>query len=154
MVRAKYMTRDYLTIELKIKKAKEIISLINNYFNVNCNQLGRKSNIIIPRQMAMYYIRKNIEISYQEIGKLFKTNGNKGKNHATIIHACRTIENLIEFDSEIKTYNKYLSEHCKRISKLDEFDLDKYNLIKDINIILNDLDIDTLTKVEDYLNVY
>ena len=148
------MTRDYLTIELKIKKAKEIISLINNYFNVNCNQLGRKSNIIIPRQMAMYYIRKNIEISYQEIGKLFKTNGNKGKNHATIIHACRTIENLIEFDSEIKTYNKDLSERCKRISKLDEFDLDKYNLIKDINIILNDLDIDTLTKVEDYLNVY
>ena len=148
------MTRDYLTIELKIKKAKEIISLINNYFNVNCNQLGRKSNIIIPRQMAMYYIRKNIEISYQEIGKLFKTNGNKGKNHATIIHACRTIENLIEFDSEIKTYNKDLSEHCKRISKLDEFDLDKYNLIKDINIILNDLDIDILTKVEDYLNVY
>ena len=148
------MTRDYLTIELKIKKAKEIISLINNYFNVNCNQLGRKSNIIIPRQMAMYYIRKNIEISYQEIGKLFKTNGNKGKNHATIIHACRTIENLIEFDSEIKTYNKDLSERCKRISKLDKFDLDKYNLIKDINIILNDLDIDTLTKVEDYLNVY
>ena len=148
------MTRDYLTIELKIKKAKEIISLINDYFNVNCNQLGRKSNIIIPRQMAMYYIRKNIEISYQEIGKLFKTNGNKGKNHATIIHACRTIENLIEFDSEIKTYNKDLSERCKRISKLDKFDLDKYNLIKDINIILNDLDIDTLTKVEDYLNVY
>ena len=148
------MTRDYLTIELKIKKAKEIISLINDYFNVNCNQLGRKSNIIIPRQMAMYYIRKNIEISYQEIGKLFKTNGNKGKNHATIIHACRTIENLIEFDSEIKTYNKDLSERCKRISKLDKFDLDKYNLIKDISIILNDLDIDTLTKVEDYLNVY
>lgn len=139
----------YISLDLRIEKAKQIINIINKYFDVDCNELGRKSYIVIPRQMAMYYIKKNIKLSYNQIGTLFN-----GKNHATAIHACRTIENLIEFDSEIKGYNKDLSERCSDLSKLSDDDFDKYRLISTINNRLNCLDIDTLTKVENYLNVY
>jgi hypothetical protein len=139
----------HIPLELRIQKAYYIINIVNRYFDVDCNQEGRKSYVLIPRQMAMYYIRKNIKLSFYQIGKLFK-----GKNHATVIHACRTMENLIEVDSEIRGYDKDLSDKCADLSKLNNDDLDKYRLIDTISNRLNSLDIDTLTKVEKYLNVY
>ena len=139
----------HIPLELRIEKAYYIINIVNRYFEVDCNQAGRKSYVLIPRQMAMYYIRKNINLSFHQIGKLFK-----GKNHATVIHACRTMENLIEVDSEIRGYDRDLSDKCSDLSKLNNGDLDKYRLIDTISNRLNSLDIDTLTKVEKYLNVY
>lgn len=139
----------HIPLELRIQKAYYIINIVNRYFDVDCNQAGRKSYVLIPRQMAMYYIRKNIKLSFYQIGKLFE-----GKNHATVIHACKTITNLIEVDSEIKVYDKDLSDKCADLCKLNNDDLDKYRLIDTINNRLSSLDIDTLTKVEKYLNVY
>lgn len=149
MEKLKYINTEHIPLELRIKKAYYIINIVNKYFDVDCNQAGRKSYVLIPRQMAMYYIRKNIKLSFYQIGKLFK-----GKTHATVIHAYRTMENLIEVDSEIKGYDKDLSKRCSDLSKLNNDDIDKYILIDTISNRLNSLDIDTLTKVEKYLNVY
>lgn len=149
MDKLKYINTEHIPLELRIKKAYYIINIVNKYFDVDCNQAGRKSYVVIPRQMAMYYIRKNIKLSFYQIGKLFK-----GKTHATVIHAYRTMENLIEVDSEIKGYDKDLSKRCSDLSKLNNDDIDKYILIDTISNRLNSLDIDTLNNVEKYLNVY
>lgn len=149
MEKLKYINTEHIPLELRIKKAYYIINIVNKYFDVDCNQAGRKSYVLIPRQMAMYYIRKNIKLSFYQIGKLFK-----GKTHATVIHAYRTMGNLIDVDSEIKGYDKDLSKRCSDLSKLNNDDIDKYILIDTISNRLNSLDIDTLNNVEKYLNVY
>lgn len=151
MVRGKYKNKESLDIKLRLKKAKQIIDYIDDYFNVKCNQLGRKSYVVIPRQMAMYYIRKNIDLSFREIGELFHTNG-KPKHHATVLHSCRLIESLIEVDVDIRSFDASLKDHCQAISRLNDFDMEKYNLERQIKNYLIDLSLDDVKSIENYIS--
>ena len=56
----------------------------------------RPRSIAVPRQIAMYLCRDLTRASLPEIGNAF------GKTHATIIHACKTVENLIENDDSMR----------------------------------------------------
>ena len=61
----------------------------------------RERDIIELRQIAMYLSRKLTKISYKTIGLQI---GNK--NHATVMHACKTVRNLIETNREYE--EKYI----------------------------------------------
>ena len=50
-----------------------------------------------PRQIAMYLCKKHLKVSFPEIGHKFG-----GKDHTTVIHACRKIENLLGSDSNLQ----------------------------------------------------
>jgi len=152
MVRGKYKNKESLDIKLRLKKAKQIIDYIDDYFNVKCDQLGRKSYVVIPRQMAMYYIRKHIQLSFREIGEFFLNEEGNPKTHATVLHACKTIENLIEVDVDIRSFDADLKDHCQAISRLNEFDMEKYNLERQINNYLIDLSLDDVKNIENYIS--
>jgi chromosomal replication initiator protein len=49
-----------------------------------------------PRQVAMYLCKNNTTRSYPDIGRRFG-----GKDHTTVIHAVRRIEELIVKDEQI-----------------------------------------------------
>ena len=53
---------------------------------------SRKDRVVEARMYAMYLIRKNFDYSLREIGLLFN------RDHATVIHACKTIETRIELN--------------------------------------------------------
>lgn len=57
----------------------------------------RPANIAFPRQVAMYLSRVMTPQSLSEIGQAFG-----GRDHGTVIHACKTIEALMEQDQSIK----------------------------------------------------
>lgn len=57
----------------------------------------RPANIAFPRQIAMYLCRLMTSLSLSEIG-----NGFGGRDHGTVIHACKAVENSIEQDANIK----------------------------------------------------
>lgn len=59
--------------------------------------ITRIRTVALPRQIAMYLIRKYTGIGFKEIGNYFG-----GKDHTTILHACGKIENGIERDPEIR----------------------------------------------------
>lgn len=61
--------------------------------------LGKKrpASIAFPRQIAMYLSRLLTSHSLQRIGSEFG-----GRDHGTVIHACKTVENMIEQDAETK----------------------------------------------------
>ena len=59
----------------------------------------RTAELAQARQIAMYVARNKTEESLQQIGYCF----NK-KDHTTVIHACRKIEDLIKSDSRVKMY--------------------------------------------------
>ncbi|MGF1452206.1 MAG: chromosomal replication initiator protein DnaA [Opitutales bacterium] len=63
----------------------------------------RTANIVLPRQIAMYLCRVLTSHSLQEIGTAFGK-----RDHGTVIHACKTIENLMEQDATVSREVGYL----------------------------------------------
>lgn len=85
-----------------------IIYNVTKLFNINREQLfikSRKREIVICRQVCMWLMRRNLDnnlYSFQRIGDYF------GKDHATVMYAIKTIENLLETDKELKKQIKNL----------------------------------------------
>jgi chromosomal replication initiator protein len=57
----------------------------------------RPSAIAFPRQIAMYLSRQLTRHSLQEIGQAFG-----GRDHGTVIHAVKTVENMMEQDDSVQ----------------------------------------------------
>ncbi|MDD3877806.1 MAG: chromosomal replication initiator protein DnaA [Bacteroidales bacterium] len=87
-----------------------IQKIVCDYFKVSVNMLNstsRKREIVQARQLAMYFSKKHTKSSLQNIGTRC---GNK--DHATVLYACRTVNNLIETD---KQFSKSVEEIDKII---------------------------------------
>jgi chromosomal replication initiator protein len=57
----------------------------------------RPNAIAFPRQIAMYLSRQLTRHSLQEIGEAFG-----GRDHGTVIHACKTVENMMDQDESVR----------------------------------------------------
>jgi chromosomal replication initiator protein len=57
----------------------------------------RPNAIAFPRQIAMYLSRQLTRHSLQEIGEAFG-----GRDHGTVIHAVKTVENMMEQDDSVR----------------------------------------------------
>lgn len=93
----------------KIISADYIQEVVAKYFNIDKKDLvsTKKSNdIAYPRQIAMYLCRVIGDITYPKIGEAFG-----GKDHSTVMHACRKIEKEIKE----KTNTKLIVESVKNI---------------------------------------
>ena len=69
----------------------------------------RPANIAFPRQVALYLSRILTEHSLQEIGNAFG-----GRDHGTVIHACKTVENMMDQDNSIKYAVEYLKDELSQ----------------------------------------
>jgi chromosomal replication initiator protein len=65
----------------------------------------RPNNIAFPRQVAMYLSRVLTDHSLQEIGDSFG-----GRDHGTVIHACKTVENMMDQDASVKRSVDFLTD--------------------------------------------
>tara|TARA_B100001248_G_scaffold241598_1_gene208355 strand:+ start:30434 stop:31864 length:1431 start_codon:yes stop_codon:yes gene_type:complete len=83
--------------KISIEKIQEKIA---KYYKLTIEDMSSKrrpANIAFPRQIAMYLSRMLTSHSLQEIGNDFG-----GRDHGTVIHACKTVENMMEQDASIK----------------------------------------------------
>lgn len=88
-----------------------IQKIICDYFNLpieSINSKTRKREIVQARQLAMYFAKKHTKSSLATIGLHC---GNK--DHATVLHACRTVVNLIETDKQFRGYVEDLEKKIK-----------------------------------------
>lgn len=69
----------------------------------------RPNNIAIPRQIAMYLARVLTKQSLQEIGDAFG-----GRDHGTVIHACKQVDNLMEQDATTRSSVEFLKAQLTR----------------------------------------
>jgi chromosomal replication initiator protein len=69
----------------------------------------RPANIAIPRQIAMYLTRQLTKHSLQEIGDAYG-----GRDHGTVIHACKSVDNMLEQDSTVRGAIDYLRAQLSR----------------------------------------
>ena len=81
----------------KIEEIKNIISESEGLKGNEIDNITRKRDIVESRQIAMFYARKLTKKSLQQIGKEF---GNK--DHATVLHACKVVENLCNVNKKFK----------------------------------------------------
>ncbi len=79
---------------------KKIIKIISEYFELKIDDLkgsSRKKELVTPRQICMYLMRKEINASYPNIGSELG-----GRDHTTAIHAYNKIVASIKSDDKIK----------------------------------------------------
>ena len=73
---------------------------IAKYYGVKVSELKsgtRISTVVLPRQIAIYLIRKHSSVGLKEIGRVFG-----GRDHTTTLHAYRKIEEALKVDSLIQ----------------------------------------------------
>jgi chromosomal replication initiator protein len=77
-----------------------IQKVVCDYFDLPIEMLKsktRKRQVVQARQIAMYFAKSMTKSSLSNIGAHCG-----GKDHATVLHACRTVNNLIETDKKFK----------------------------------------------------
>jgi chromosomal replication initiator protein len=93
-------------IDKLIKNTKREISIdyiqkvVCNYFNIPLDHIQsktRKREIVQARQVAMFFSKSLTKASLATIGTQIG-----GKDHATVLHACKTVNNLIETDKRFR----------------------------------------------------
>lgn len=76
-----------------------IESIVCNYFDVHLSKLSgsrRYRDIVFARQVVMFLMRRYTKMSLKNIGIRYK------KDHTTVIHSLRTLNNLMETDPIIR----------------------------------------------------
>jgi len=100
-VRAKQVTPDHVQ------------KIVSDYYDVRIAELksrSRQRTIAFPRQVAMHLCKHLIPaISLAEIGECFG-----GRDHATVIHACKKIEKQIKTDAAFRALIRELTEAVKK----------------------------------------
>ena len=93
---AKDILRDLIKSSSKLT-VDQIIEIVANSFNVrelDIRGTSRKSEVLIARQVAIYLARVILGLSLKKIGYHF------GKDHSTVIHTIRKMENLLKTNSD------------------------------------------------------
>jgi chromosomal replication initiator protein len=94
------------------KNITKIKKIVCEHFGIPIESLQietRKRKIVLPRQMVMYFCRKFTLASYKSIG-----NEVGKKDHVTVIHACKTVNNLVETNFTFRIKFKELEEKFKK----------------------------------------
>lgn len=109
---AKNVLRDLIGDKKKIVAMDDIQEAVCAQFHVKMTELKsrrRSKTLVHPRQIAMYLCRELTDASYPEIGRQFG-----GKDHTTIIHACRQVAKAKETDTMLQTTIETLKEQILR----------------------------------------
>lgn len=70
---------------------------INPLKNVKC----RRRDLVEARQISMYFIKKYSLLSLAAIGSIYVQKNGKRKDHATVLHAVKTISGYLENDKRV-----------------------------------------------------
>ena len=95
------------TTEVSITKIRNTVS---DYFGISNDVMlsnSRKREIVQARQIAMYLCRQHTGKSLTSIGSELG-----GKNHATVLHACETVCDLMATD---RSFRQYVSDIEKKL---------------------------------------
>ena len=79
---------------------ESILDLVAKSFSLTADRLisrDRSRNVAFPRQVAMYLMRQEIDISLPQIGKEIG-----GRDHSTVMYAIDKIEDIIERDERLR----------------------------------------------------
>tara|TARA_Y100000590_G_scaffold157872_1_gene181322 strand:+ start:608 stop:2005 length:1398 start_codon:yes stop_codon:yes gene_type:complete len=92
--------KDLLAIQARQVSVDNIQKTVAEYYNIKLSDLlskRRSRSIARPRQMSMFLAKELTNYSLPEIGESFG-----GRDHTTVLHACKKIKELRGFNNEIE----------------------------------------------------
>ncbi|WP_338378364.1 chromosomal replication initiator protein DnaA [uncultured Flavobacterium sp.] len=104
-------------VEKFVKNVKREISIdyiqkvVSDYFQLDLDILQsktRKRHVVQARQLAMFFAKKYTKNSLANIGSQIGD-----RDHATVLHACKTVDNLVSTDKQFK---KFVEDINKKLS--------------------------------------
>jgi chromosomal replication initiator protein len=111
-------TTERLLHDMLVEQAQSILTIetiqkrVADHFQIRHSDMTSKrrpNNIAIPRQAAMYLARTLTKQSLQEIGDAFG-----GRDHGTVIHACKAMDNMMEQDASMRGSIEFLKNQLSR----------------------------------------
>src|SRR5580658_5164109 len=111
-------TTERLLHDMLVEQAQSILTIetiqkrVADHFQIRHSDMTSKrrpNNIAIPRQAAMYLARTLTKHSLQEIGDAFG-----GRDHGTVIHACKAVDNMMEQDASMRGSVEFLKNQLSR----------------------------------------
>ena len=109
---AKMVLKDMVQETSKTINIEAILKNVADYYRVSVEDLKtrkRHKNIVLPRQVAMFLSRQMTAHSLPEIGASFG-----GKDHTTVLHACKKIEDLLKRDQIIRGQIQEITSNLKK----------------------------------------
>ena len=107
------LLREILHEEGRLSISIEVIQKrVAEHFDIRLADMTSKrrpENIAFPRQVAMYLSRQMTESSLNTIGEAFG-----GRDHGTVLHACRLVKDRMEVDSNVRQVVHYLEKQLMR----------------------------------------
>jgi len=73
---------------------KEVVKIVSDFYNIDEQSIydkTRKKEVVKPRQVIMYLLREDLNISYPSIGEKLG-----GRDHTTVIHSCEKVKEDIK----------------------------------------------------------
>jgi len=98
---AKRVINQNVKLEKKQISVQMIQEVVCNYYNLDLSLIqtnSRKREIVQARQIAMYLSKKYTDFSFSHIGKIVGK-----KDHATVLHACKTVKDQIEINKSFRS---------------------------------------------------
>jgi chromosomal replication initiator protein len=107
------LLREILHEEGRLSISVEVIQKkVAEHFDIRLADMTSKrrpENIAFPRQIAMYLTRQMTESSLNTIGEAFG-----GRDHGTVLHACRLVKDRMEVDANVRQVVHYLEKQLAR----------------------------------------
>lgn len=108
---AKAIVDNYVKNTKKEVSIDYIQKVVSDYFQMDVETLQsktRKRHIVQARQLAMFFAKKLTKASLASIGTQIGK-----RDHATVLHACKTVDNLSSTD---KQFRKYVEDLGKKLT--------------------------------------
>ncbi len=89
-----------VVVKTKQTNIENILQIIADYYQVSADEIlskQRSKKVVKPRQVAMWFSRELTTQSLIQIGAFFN-----GRDHTTVLHAIRNINEMIHLDNELK----------------------------------------------------
>ncbi len=111
-------TAERLLHDVLMEQAQNVLTMetiqkrVADHFQIRHSDMTSKrrpNNIAIPRQIAMYLARTLTKHSLQEIGDAFG-----GRDHGTVIHACKAVDNMTEQDTSMRSTVEFLKTQLSK----------------------------------------
>ena len=111
-------TAERLLHDVLMEQAQNVLTIetiqkrVADHFQIRHSDMTSKrrpNNIAIPRQIAMFLARTLTKHSLQEIGDAFG-----GRDHGTVIHACKAVDNMCEQDASMRGSVEFLKAQLSK----------------------------------------
>jgi chromosomal replication initiator protein len=84
----------------KTLAVSDVVDKVARYFDIDQASIyekTRRKEVVRPRQIIMYILREDFQVSYPAIGKKLG-----GRDHTTVIHSCEKVKAEIDGNSELE----------------------------------------------------